>query len=124
MMRETWPRSSSSLSAFSRTSMKRLSGLWTLEKALTKVSAKLSKTEVLCSETLMLRLGWERMVAFQSVDSRKMVRRAARRRVRCSAKRFRKRWREWARRLVKSGPNRSPRTYSILCLSGRGGTAH
>lgn len=42
----------------------------------------------------------------------------------CKVKRARKRCRELARRDVKSGPNRSPRTYSILCLSGNGGTAH
>ena len=38
--------------------------------------------------------------------------------------RVKNRWREFARRCVKSVPNLSPRTYSILCLSGSGGTAH
>lgn len=73
------------------------------------------------------------------------MRREVRRSTGCMVSRFRKRWREWARREVKSGPKRSPRTYSgrywsvfvdrgavesvmeisapILCLSGRGGTA-
>lgn len=39
-------------------------------------------------------------------------------------RRFKKRCNECARRWVKSVPNRSPVTYSILCLSGIGGTAH
>jgi hypothetical protein len=38
--------------------------------------------------------------------------------------RVRNRWREFARLCVKSVPNLSPLTYSILCLSGNGGTAH
>lgn len=50
--------------------------------------------------------------------------RAALRSTGCSAIRLRKRCNEWARLCVKSGPKRSPRTYSILCLSGSGGTAH
>jgi hypothetical protein len=103
--------------------MKRLSGLWTFVNAFMNESVKLSNTPACCSDAELPLCGLVFMVAFQSEDSRKMMRRALRRRTGWSVRRERKRCRLLARRSVKSGPNRSPRTYSILCLSGSGGTA-
>src|SRR5277367_769318 len=104
--------------------MNRLSGLWTFVKALIKVSVILSKTPVGPeSEAEEDRLGLALIVAFQSWLSRNMIRSAERRRIGWSVRRFRKRLREFARRCMKSVLNRSPVTYSILCLSGKGGTA-
>jgi hypothetical protein len=104
--------------------MNRLSGLPTFVKAFIKVSVKLSKTPAPWSDEDEPRCGRVFMVAFQSILSRNMIRSALLRRTGCSARRVRNLCSEFARRDVKSGPNRSPLTYSILCLSGRGGTAH
>ena len=73
---------------------------------------------------------WE----FQSPDSRKVQRRGVRLRTGWRERRRRKRFREDARREVKSVPNLSPVMYSIIsrgslagvpirCFPGRGGIA-
>ena len=54
-----------------------------------------------------------RITAFHSPDSRKVCRIEARRSRGCSAQRVRKRCSECARRLVKSGPKRSPVTRTM-----------
>src|ERR1700730_3593166 len=108
--------------------MKRLSGLCTLEKAFSIVSAMLSKKPAgalgeVDSLTVLLRLGRRRICAFQSVVSRKRIRIVARRRTGWSVRRLMNRWRDHARRCVNSVLNLSPRTYAMLFFSGSGGTA-
>src|SRR5438045_2770810 len=105
--------------------MKRLSGLWTLVKAFMNVSVMLSNTpDDPGSEAEPDLDGRDRIVAFQSWLSRNIISRPLRRRRGCRASRVKNRFKELARRCVKSVLKRSPVTYSILCLPGRGGTAH
>ena len=95
MIFSTWERSSSSLLLRSVTSMNRLSGLCTFEKAFSIVSAMLSKKpEVLGLVAVSLRspvlllFGRSRICAFQSLVSRKSINMVARRRTGWRVRRF------------------------------------